>query len=266
MQVKRYIPPAHHPLHPYVQSIFAARGCYAEEHILPMGVVDILFNLGDPISAEEAPRLARPYAWRTVLVAGLQTTTVMSRPLGRMSIVGVNLKAAACRAVIPLPLGELTDLCMDGALLFPGVRQLWEQLGEARSFDHQRRLLSGWLLSLIEPPDRAALIQHACHLLGAHPDGQRIDEIMQASAVSPRHLRRLFRQHVGIGPAQYLRLSRFTKALHLMDSPRTLTEIAHAAHYYDQAHFCRDFRAMAGRAPSQYRDEFAPAPGHVFYS
>ena len=69
---------------------------------------------------------------------------------------------------------------------------------------------------------------------------------------------------MGVAPSQYLRLSRFVRALHLMRGTLTLTEVAHAAHYFDQAHFCRDFKAIAGTTPGAYRAAAGPALGHVF--
>lgn len=265
MKIERYIPPVSHPLHPYVQSIFFAGGSHARELVLPKCNVDILFNLGAPIQVEGTACLARATTWQKSLVAGLQTGAIVSRPQGSVTILGISLKAATCRAVLPLPLSEITDWVVDGALLFPEIDLLWERLGTDLSFSQQCRHVLDWLAARMVPPLQAALIHCACGLLDGHPDGRRLDKIVQMSAVSPRHLRRLFQQHVGIGPAQYLRLSRFTKALLLMDSPLTLTEIAHEALYFDHAHFCRDFKEIAGIPPGQYRHEAGPALGHVFY-
>lgn len=265
MEIERYIPPTSHPFHLYVQSVFFASTSYSRELVLPKCNVDILFNLGDPVQIERTARHACATTWQKSLVAGLQTGAVVARPQGTVTILGISLKAATCRAVLPLPLGEITDLVVDGALLFPGIDLLWERLGTDRGFEHKCRRLLDWLATRVMPPSQAALIHCACGLLDGHPDGRRIDAIVQASAVSSRHLRRLFQQHVGVGPSQYLRLSRFTKALQLMQTPLTLTEIAHEALYHDQAHFCRDFKEIAGLSPGQYRHEAGPALGHVFY-
>jgi hypothetical protein len=72
MKVNRYIPPASHPLHVYVQSVFFADSDHSRELILPKCNVDILFNLGAPTCIESTRRLAHPATWRKTLVAGLQ--------------------------------------------------------------------------------------------------------------------------------------------------------------------------------------------------
>lgn len=265
MEIKRYIPPASHPFHLYVQSVFFASNSHSRELVLPKCNVDILFNLGDPIQIERTARHAGASTWRKSLVAGLQTEAIVTRPQGSVTILGISLRAATCRAVLPLPLSEITDLVVDGTLLFRGIDLLWEQLGADRSFEHRCRHALDWLATCVMPPSQAALIHCACGLLDGHPHGIRIDAIMQASSVSSRHLRRLFQDHVGVPPAQYLRLSRFLQALQLMRMPLTLTEIAHEARYHDQAHFCRDFKEIAGLSPRQYRHATGPALGHVFY-
>ena len=65
-------------------------------------------------------------------------------------------------------------------------------------------------------------------------------------------------------PQDYIRLRRFNRALALMASTRSLTTIAQESHYYDQAHLCHDFQAIAGMTPGEYRAQSGPVPGLVF--
>jgi AraC-like DNA-binding protein len=45
---------------------------------------------------------------------------------------------------------------------------------------------------------------------------------------------------------------RFERAVGLMRSGRELADVAYSCGYYDQPHFNRDFRALAGTTPSDY--------------
>jgi AraC-like DNA-binding protein len=69
--------------------------------------------------------------------------------------------------------------------------------------------------------------------------------------ISERHLRRVFRETVGMSPKSFAKLTRFHRALHAAhaDTRATWASIAAAAGYYDQAHLIADFRVIAGVTP-----------------
>ncbi|GHG21425.1 MULTISPECIES: helix-turn-helix domain-containing protein [Amycolatopsis] len=70
--------------------------------------------------------------------------------------------------------------------------------------------------------------------------------------VSERRLRRRFVQAVGYGPATYLRVSRFQRAVALAPRISGLAALAAAAGYADQAHLSRECRALTGLTPRDY--------------
>ncbi|MGZ4653760.1 helix-turn-helix domain-containing protein [Oryzihumus sp.] len=77
--------------------------------------------------------------------------------------------------------------------------------------------------------------------------------------MSSRGLQRLFHHYVGVGPKWVLARYRLHDAVSALDGGWTgsLTDLAHAHGWYDQAHFIRDFTALVGVAPSQYRSRRA---------
>ncbi len=87
-----------------------------------------------------------------------------------------------------------------------------------------------------------------------------VDELRRALYVSERTLERRFRSEVGVSPKQAARIARFQAATRkLLASPRvSLGRVAHECGYYDQAHFNREFRTLAGISPGQWR---AQTPG-----
>jgi AraC-like DNA-binding protein len=267
MRAEFYQPPPGHPLRPYVLGIFRVRrDGGARETILPKGNVDLLINLGDPIAAAGESMGEHRLACGETHLAGLQTRSLVTVPAGRVDLLGVNLRAEGCAALLPLPLAEVTDRVVDGEQVFRELRALGQRAGETEAFDAQCALLVRWLLSRLRHDASADVVRHGCALLRrGDVETVEVRGAAKALAVSPRHLRRLFDRHVGVSPRQYARLARFVDALHLLSAPgRTLTEVAHAARYYDQAHFCHDFRTFAGMTPQDYRAAGAAVPGHVF--
>jgi AraC family transcriptional regulator len=71
--------------------------------------------------------------------------------------------------------------------------------------------------------------------------------------VHPSTLSRVFSRHLGQAPLQYARALRLEKAVALLDGPLSLSELALACGFYDQAHFCRQFRRAYGRSPQAWR-------------
>lgn len=83
----------------------------------------------------------------------------------------------------------------------------------------------------------------------------------RAAGVSTRQLDRLFARHVGIAPKTVGKIVRFQATLRMLmrDPERSLTDIALAAGYFDQAHCIRDFKAMTGGVPRSYLGYYPPA-------
>jgi len=277
MLAEEYRPPAGHPLHPYVMAIFRlrARAAPHRETILPKGDVHVLFNLGDAVHVQGDQLGPDGVRWTDTYVAGLATRPYVTRPLGDADYVGISLHAETCAPILRLPLYEITDAVIDGPLVLPELRALGDRLRAASDFAAQCALLLAWLHGRLRPTTSAAAVRHACTLLRTSCTEDGVWRTARELTVSPRHLRRLFADHVGVSPAQYARLARFVDALHLLGASRqcagsgapprrTLTEVACTARYYDQAHFCRDFRAFAGMTPQAYRQSTVPTVGLIY--
>jgi transcriptional regulator GlxA family with amidase domain len=89
--------------------------------------------------------------------------------------------------------------------------------------------------------------------------------MVRASQYSHRAFIALFRQATGLSPKRYARLMRFQQLLEaLRRAPAaSLSELALAGGYSDQAHMQREFREFAGVTPLQYRALAPDAAHHV---
>jgi AraC family transcriptional regulator len=76
-------------------------------------------------------------------------------------------------------------------------------------------------------------------------------------AVHPVHLAREFRRWYGSTPGDYVRRLRIESACReIPRSDASLGEIAVAAGFYDQSHFCKTFKRFTGLTPAQFRAGF----------
>lgn len=266
--LQTYRPPAGHPLEPHVLAIFRVRAevPYRHETILPKGNVDLLFNLGETIHGDGIQPDTYVAGQGAAWVGGLRTQAYHVCPRGRLYLMGVCLRADACAALLPLSPAEVVNLDAPDVPASAAMRTLAAQLYDARTFADQCALLMRWLAARLRPPRGADVVRHACALLRRSRSEDAVRQTARALSVSPRHLRRLLGEQVGVGPAEYVRLARFVSATRQMGVPgRTLTQVALACGYYDQAHFCRDFRAFAGMTPQEFRPHAnGPVAGHIF--
>jgi len=175
---------------------------------------------------EDPARLPRAASWP--LVRSLDTAPVLAGLCGYLLELAAQPLALAQDRSAQL-LGLLLDLFVRGPLPDP---------------------------ALPLPP---AVIQTVDHVRAVWRSGVRIvsvDELAAAAGVSPGHLFRLFRQHVGPGPARALELVRLVRAaVALQRSNASLAQIATLTGFADAYHFSRRFAASYGRPPGAFRTE-----------
>jgi transcriptional regulator GlxA family with amidase domain len=106
--------------------------------------------------------------------------------------------------------------------------------------------------TVAEPRVRRALLLMEQNLARPIP----IAEVAAELGVSARQLERLCRQHAGAGPASLYRQLRMRYANWLIvNSDRSVTDIASEAGFADCAHFSRQFKDAYGLSPSTRRQQ-----------
>jgi AraC-like DNA-binding protein len=82
-----------------------------------------------------------------------------------------------------------------------------------------------------------------------------VAQVAERHGTTPRTLQRLFHQYVGVGPKWVLARYRMHDIVSDLDHgyAGTITELAHRYGWYDQAHLNREFTALVGMTPGDYR-------------
>lgn len=216
------------------------------KRIVPDGCLDLVVGDGGVFVA--GPDTA---AWSSVTRPGAVVRGVRFKPGHAPAVLGVAADELRDRRV---PLGELwgregeelAERLLAGEL--SPVAAVESRLPEADAADRA-------VAELIERLDAgAARVAEAVALRD-----RREADPARIAAVSERRLRRRFVQAVGYGPATYLRVARFQRAVGLAPHVPGLAALAVAAGYADQAHLSRDCRALTGLTPRA----FFPRPSTV---
>lgn len=98
-------------------------------------------------------------------------------------------------------------------------------------------------------------------LEGASADRVGISELACRSGLSESYFKALFRQSMGMPPAEFLRVLRLEQAqLQLRTTTAPITDIALAAGFSSSQHFATAFRQQYGCTPSRFRTGHAGRP------
>jgi AraC family transcriptional regulator len=134
-------------------------------------------------------------------------------------------------------------------------------------------MLEGLLLELLAAMSRDGTnraeshpprwLRQARDLLHAHfTESLSPDAVAAAVGVHPSHLMDGFRQHYHCTLGDYVRRLRVEYAAHLLAaSEMPASQIAYAAGFADQSHFCRTFKQLTGMTPTQFQKASGVNPG-----
>lgn len=119
--------------------------------------------------------------------------------------------------------------------------------------------------TLLRPPARIELVKQVQRWLDAHPNQPiTLADLCQVAYVSRRSLIQGFRDHLGMGPMQYLKLQRLHSARRalLRSDPcaATVTAVAAEFGFLNAGHFARDYQNLFGERPSVTLRQSGPPP------
>lgn len=139
------------------------------------------------------------------------------------------------------------------------VWNLYQRLGNERSFAARVDLLNAWLLEQLARLRRADPAWKVLQRLAAPGPFLPVHEAARQSGLSVRQLERKALTVAGVSPKAMTQIARFQRALGMKSQGhRTWIEVAHAAEYHDQMHMVRDFRVFAGATPNEVLGQLAP--------
>lgn len=178
-------------------------------------------------------------------------------------VVMARLRLGAAEAVLGVPDSEISGRIV-------ALEDLW---GDAAT----RRLVDR-LACADDGLQAAAILEAAIAERLAQARGQRastrlvldaVDRLASANVnavavelgVSERHLRRVFRETIGVSPKAFAKVTRFRRAVRAAraENHASWASIAVAAGYYDQAHLISEFRTIAGVTPRALLGELRAA-------
>ncbi len=164
-------------------------------------------------------------------------------PVGAAAFLKVRLEELA--GTTAANLSDILDRPAD-------LNRLHEELAGAQSQGQRVQQLENFLLARIRVSAPDPLVAAAVAWIEQNTGGKRIAELAGHIGLSQSALERRFRRIVGISPKTFASVVRLRRAVRLRKAGDDLTSVAHAAGYFDQSHFIKDFRRATGSSPEEF--------------
>jgi AraC-like DNA-binding protein len=218
--------------------------------IIPDGRIELIFHYGGEFwrHLAGAPAVRQPGS----LLVGQMIEPVVLAPEGHARAAAIRLRPGAARTLLGFSLSEVSGSFVDLEQVFPSAAQLREHLAQASDDLGRVAVLEGWLNEMACPSPRVR-VEAAVGAILQTGGRATIHSLVARTAMGVRQLERHFQEDVGLSPKTFSRIVRLQVALRRIREGSTLTEVALACGYYDQAHMTRDFRHLAAMSPRAWQ-------------
>jgi|SRR5215831_378774 len=247
---KVYVQAPCEALRPFVKRFLVIEfsSAYKDSHLPDTGLVAAFRYKGDLAldGGIKAPQAAITGLW----------DTRRSHDHGRDSaVVLVAFTAPGAGAFLRQPLDEFFNatVAMEDVLgSLTDINRVHEQLAGATQHAQRIQLIENFLIACATTASPDPLVSAAVSWIEETRAIARIGELARRVGLSQSALERRFRRVVGASPKKFASIVRLRHVLYLRSKGAGLTSIAHAAGYYDQSHFIKDFKRFSGLAPESF--------------
>ncbi|WP_223786573.1 AraC family transcriptional regulator [Marinicella meishanensis] len=227
--------------------------------LVPEGVVDVIFNLGEPYfrQAIGPGDAAGQWVAEDVLVGQRNCLFKIIWPQ-QTRLFAIRLNPGHAHRCTQHPMAPLTNQTI--ALQQTHLSVLSAQLRSADVKDPKAlvQICQRVLPEVVGPPALThPNIQAALNLIDQHQGKIDVQKLSDALRITRRTLERQFKKLIGLTPKFYLRAKRLHYFLCSHKSQNNVLDAALQADYYDQSHFIKEFKTFTGETPQAF---FASPP------
>lgn len=202
--------------------------------VLPDGCTDIIFSRFEDHCESH--------------VIGCMTSPLQISLQSHISKYGIRIKAGYAKCFLPFPLSELTNkqYRLDEILRkdFSSIISNSFILEPEMVFN----LLETSLHNILFESNINHTICEAVHLIKSYKGTLSISSLTDELNISQRQLERIFADNVGVSPKMFSRILRFQYVSQIIKEQKnsSILSIALEAGYWDQSHFCKEFKEFSG--------------------
>jgi AraC-like DNA-binding protein len=197
-----------------------------------------------------------------IVVAGPDISSAHSVPTPGATLLGLRFQAGAAAPWLGLPLSEIVGQQIDLSDVWGRkARDLSAMIEDAATPADRLRVWQSQSLQIM--PDQVPDLEMRAvfdAMKGGTAAPRKLRAIQDRLDISERTLRRRCHDHFGYGPKTLDRILRFQSVVRATRTggETSLSGLAFAAGYADQAHLSREVRALSGMSASALARQLAP--------
>jgi AraC-like DNA-binding protein len=248
-------------LRPFIRSIWA----FESETGLPLSDVSIAAPNGSPkliVNCENAIMTRVDHSNRETRDHNLYFVGVRDIPVilhtkrAKTCFLGIEFHPQGAYPILKVPMVELTNRLLAAPELFKDwSSSVTETVADLKSAREKADFIQHALFrKLLANPAGNPVVDYCVDAMNRTSGLIPVSDLEHRTGYSKRYLEMLFRQHVGVSPkvlAGIFRFQKFYRKWAQGQSYGALREELYS-HYYDQAHFARDFKRMTGFSPQRF--------------
>ena len=246
MNVEKYSPSD--VLKPYVQTLMIVESeSGMDSHILPGTSLVLAFRCRGTINCDgqELP---------VSMMTGLRKSRRVLRYSQHTATLLVAFTEGGASAFFSEPLHELfgESVALDCLIPRRKLHGVEERLSEASTNMDRIAIVEAFLQSERNSSSTDALVLAAVRKIQAAAGNLRIRDLAADLNLSLDPFEKRFRRSVGASPKQFSSIVRLRNVIGGHSPDESLSDAAHAAGYFDQSHFIKNFRVFTGLSPHEF--------------
>lgn len=227
------------------------------ERTLPVGCVQLVFHRGNRLLSVDNAAL-QPQSF--VCGQTVSYTDVLST--GNIDMVTVVFQPHAARRFFSAPMscfyGQNVAVGDTGDIELSDLsKRVADTVGDAMPVQLIERFLMRRLYRL--PEYNVERMSAALRLVNRSPLAD-VSQLAGAACLGNKQFGRVFLEHTGTTPKEFMRIVRMQRALYMLQQDSTLpfAQLAYACGFSDQSHMIREFKFFSGYTPAGYLSVCAP--------
>jgi len=225
-----------------------------DEYLAPDGFEEIIFSYAEGFRREEIYKNeTRQDVLQGSYLVGSKSCGVTCSRVGRLAMIGIKLWPQTLHSLLRTPLHDLSSKPIAlRDVHAPALDELECRLFDTDSESSVKSILDEWMLRSV-PRDLNDVLSFSIRELFASRGTLGIDDLIDRCGVHYRTLEKAFRERVGLPPKTLAKVLRFKHAFNSLSAQAEAGRLsALECGYYDQSHFCKEFKFFTGSTPTRF--------------